>query len=287
MSITSNSFKTFKPHTPGMRQTRLLNRHILLKNSKPLKNLRYGLHFGSGRNNRGQITSWHRGGGHKRLYRQIDFFRKQGIGLIEGIEYDPNRTSWIIRLFNPDLHEHSYILGVKGLKTGDHLRNYNDNKAYRAHRIKIGDHLFLKDVPTGFVIHNLNIGLKKKGQYLRAAGTYGQLITKTDKQVRIKLRSGEHRIFPSNASATLGPVCKEEHKFIKIGKAGRNSWLGIRPHVRGLAINPVDHPHGGGEGKTSGGRPSVTPWGKPTKGKPTVYNFNPLRVESRKKKKFK
>jgi large subunit ribosomal protein L2 len=282
MTTIINSFKTFKPHTPGIRQTRLVdNRNLLLKNKKPLKSLTSGYLFGNGRNHSGQITSWHRGGGHKRLYRNIDFYRKKdGIGLVEGIEYDPNRSSLIIRVFNPDIHIHSYLLGVKGLKTGDLVRNYS------IVRIKIGNHLYLKDLPSGFVIHNLSSIINKKAQYLRAAGTYGQLIGKTSCHARIKLRSGEHRLFPLNASATLGPVSNEDSKFTNIGKAGRNRWYGIRPHVRGVAINPVDHPHGGGEGRTSGGRPSVTPWGKPTKGQPTISKMvNPLRLVLRKKKK--
>lgn len=277
MISTFNSFKSFKPHTPGIRSTRLLNRSILLKNRKPLKNLTSGYLFGNGRNNKGHITSWHKGGGHKRLYRQVDFYRIQSYGLVEGHEYDPNRTSWITRLFNPDNHSHSYILGVKNLNTGHIVRSYDENK------IHYGNHLYLKDLPSGFVFHNLSSGIHKKGQYLRAAGTYGQLLAKTPTHARIKLRSGEHKLFPYNASATLGPVCNEDSKFVKYGKAGRSRWYGIRPCVRGVAINPVDHPHGGGEGRTSGGRPSVTPWGKPTKGQPTNYKFNPLRVKLRKK----
>lgn len=269
MNISSNLFKTFKPHTPGLRQTRLLNRKTLLKKKKPLKSLTCGYLFGTGRNNTGHITSWQKGGGHKRLYRKIDFFSKERQGLIEGLEYDPNRTSWIIRLFNPDKHSHSYILGVKGLNSGDLI---NKNK------IKDGSFIILKDLPSGFVIHNLSTGLNKKAQYLRAAGTYGQLITKTSQYARIKLRSGEHRLFSLNAQASIGIVSNEDSKFVKLGKAGRNRWYGVRPHVRGVAINPVDHPHGGGEGRTSGGRPSVTPWGKPTKGQPTCHRFNSLRV---------
>jgi len=279
MNITHNLFKTFKPITNSIRQTRLLDRSLLLKRKKPLKHLRRGYLFGNGRNNNGQITSWHRGGGHKRLYRHVDFFRKNSFGLNQGFEYDPNRKSWINRIFNPDKHSHSYILGVKALKSGDTLINYKKSKA------KFGDHLYLKDLPYGFLLHNLSTGSKKKGQYLRAAGTYGQLIGKTDTHARIKLRSGEHRLFSLNASATLGSVCNEDSKFTNLGKAGRNRWYGIRPCVRGVAINPVDHPHGGGEGRTSGGRPSVTPWGKLTKGQPTRHYLNPVRIILKKKKK--
>ena len=278
MSNNSNIFKTFKAHTPGIRNTRLLNRSILLKDKKPLKILKSGYLFGNGRNNKGKITSWHKGGGHKRLYRHVDFFRNKNNGFVSHYEYDPNRTSWIIRMFNPDYHKHSYILGVKSCKRGDLLHNYSERS------IKYGNHLYLKDLPYGFVIHNLSSQLHKKGQYLRAAGTYGQCLSKTDTYAKIKLRSGTHRLFPLNASASLGPVINEELRFTNIGKAGRNRWHGIRPHVRGVAINPVDHPHGGGEGRTSGGRPSVTPWGKPTKGQPTVRNFKALGPMQQKKK---
>lgn len=278
MYQNSSLFKTFKPNTPSQRATRILNRQILLK-CKPLKKQSYGYAFGNGRNHQGQITSWHRGGGHSRLYRNIDFFRYIGQGIVEGLEYDPNRTPWINRLFNPDLIYHTYILGVKSLNKGNTIRSYSEAK------IQLGNHFFLKDLPSGFVIHNLNTSQYKKGQYLRSAGTYGQLILKTSKYVRIKLRSGEHRLFSRTASATLGAVCNEDHKFINYGKAGRKRWLGVRPNVRGVAINPVDHPHGGGEGRTSGGRPSVTPWGKPTKGQPTVTVYKPCRLSLRKKKK--
>lgn len=272
MSINYNSFKTFKPITPSMRGSRLLNRKILRKN-KGLKKLRYGYLFGNGRNNQGHITSWQKGGGHKRLYRKISFLRDANCGIVAGLEYDPNRNSWISRIFNPDIHDFSYILGVKNLNNGDCLQK----------NITFGTNLLLKDLPSGFVIHNLSTGLNKKGQYLRAAGAYGQLIAKTTSHACIKLRSGEHRLFSLNASATLGSVVNEDFKFTKIGKAGRIRWYGVRPHVRGVAINPVDHPHGGGEGRTSGGRPSVTPWGKPTKGQPTLKKFNTLRVKIKKK----
>jgi len=287
MTNTSNSFKTFKPHTNGMRTVRLLNRISLLKKCKHVKSLVSGHLSKKGRNNSGQITCWHKGGGHKRLYRHVDFLRKKSWGLVEGFEYDPYRNSWINRLFNPDIHFYSYILGIKGLKTGDYLKDFYDTNNKIHTKVKIGSHLYLKDLPSGFVIHNLSSNLNKKGQYLRAAGAYGQLITKTSNYARIKLRSGEHRLFPLSAAASLGSVCNEDYKFTKLGKAGRNRWYGRRPIVRGVAINPVDHPHGGGEGRTSGGRPSVTPWGKPTKGQPTKNKscFSPLRVLLKTKKK--
>jgi large subunit ribosomal protein L2 len=273
-----DSFKSFKPITPSIRIVKLLNKSDLLR-VRPLKSRTSGYLFGTGRNNRGQITAWHRGNGHKRLYRKIDFSREINHGLVEGFEYDPNRTPWITRIFNPDTLTHHYILGVKSLTPGSLIGPKLKEK------IRDGNSFTLQDLPSGFVIHNLSSGPCKKGQYLRAAGVYGQLVVKTKTHARIKLRSGEHRMFSLKSCATLGSVSNEESKFINLGKAGRNRWYGRRPIVRGVAINPVDHPHGGGEGRTSGGRPSVTPWGKPTKGKPTVKNYNILRMSLRKQKK--
>ena len=275
-----NPFKVFKSLNPSIRTTRLLNRFNLLNKLEPLKTLTKGYQFGHGRNHHGHITNWNKGKGHFRLYRNVDFFRNfNSFGIVEGLEYDPNRTARIIRVFNPDLHKHSYTLAVKTLKRGDFVRNYFSSQ--------IGNHIYLKDVPTGFVINNLSIGYHKIGKYIRAAGAYGQIIYKTQYVARIKLKSGEHRIFSVIASATLGNIGNENSKFIKLGKAGRNRWYNVKPTVRGVAINPVDHPHGGGEGRTSGGRPSVTPWGKPTKNQPTLKKINPLRVELKKKKKKK
>ena len=272
------SFKSFKPTTPSLRQVKLLNKSHLIK-VKPLKSRSSGYLFGNGRNNTGHITAWHRGKSHKRLYRKIDFSRETYHGIVEGFEYDPNRTPWITRIFNPDTLKHNYVLGVKSLVPGSLVSPKTKEK------IKDGSNFSLENLPSGFVIHNLSSGPKKKGQYLRAAGVYGMLIVKTKTIARIKLRSGEHRLFSLKSQATLGSVTNEESKFVNLGKAGRNRWYGRRPHVRGVAINPVDHPHGGGEGRTSGGRPSVTPWGKPTKGKPTVKTYSFLRLSLRKQKK--
>lgn len=272
------SFKSFKPITPSLRQVKLLNKSELLK-VRPLKSHCFGYLLGTGRNNTGQITAWHRGKGHKRLYRKIDFARQENGGIVEGLEYDPNRSPWINRIFNPDTLTHNYILGVKSINRGSLVSSQAKEK------IKNGNSFSLEDLPSGFVIHNLSSGPSKKGQYLRAAGVYGQLVVKTQSHARIKLRSGEHRLFPLKSLATLGSVTNEDFRFKNLGKAGRNRWYGIRPQVRGVAINPVDHPHGGGEGRTSGGRPSVTPWGKLTKGQPTVKTFNSLRISLRKKKK--
>jgi large subunit ribosomal protein L2 len=275
MCKSVNSFKTFKALTPGLRQTRLLSRHDLLQ-IKPLKSLRAKYAYNYGRNHKGVITVKAKGGGHKTLYRKLDYDTKNSQGIVEGLEYDPNRNPWIIRLFNPDSMAHSYRLGVKDIQSGDVIRSFYEKK------IQDGNTLSLKDLPSGFVIHNLSENFHKKGQYLRAAGTFGQLVLKTSKYAQIKLKSGEHRLFSLQAKACLGTVINENWRFTNIGKAGRNRWYGKKPKVRGVAMNPVDHPHGGGEGKTSGGRFSVTPWGKPTKGQPTAKYINPLRLTYRK-----
>lgn len=276
MCKSLNNFKISKPFTSSLRQSRLLSRHILLK-IKPLKNKRVKHKYSLGRNNSGSITVGHKGGGHKKLYRVVDFSREVDNGIVEGLEYDPNRTPWIHRVFHPDKLDHTYVLGVKDLKKGSPLCGFNELK------INLGYNVTLKNLPEGFVIHNLSDNSKKRGQYLRSAGAFGMLLRKSQKHATIKLRSGEHRIFPLNAHASLGGVINEDLRFTNYGKAGRSRWYGLRPKVRGVAINPVDHPHGGGEGKTSGGRPSVTPWGKLTKGVPTTKTFNPLRLIIRKK----
>lgn len=275
--MQNQSINHLKPATPGQRFTRLINREILLK-LKPLKQDCVKIQKRSGRNHSGQITVSHRGGGHSKRYRKLDFSRTEAFGLVEGLEHDPYRNAWIQRIFNPDKQLHHYMLGVKDLKPGNIVRNFQDAK------LKSGHHKLLQNIPLGYVVHNLSTAKSKKGQYLRAAGTYGQVLQKTKTHARIKLRSGEHRLFPLKASASLGAVICEDAKLVKLGKAGRIRWMGFRPNVRGVAINPVDHPHGGGEGKTSGGRPSVTPWGKPTKGQPTVKKHNFLRLVKRKKK---
>lgn len=270
-----NIFKTFKPITPGLRATQLLNKNNLLKNVKPLKSLTKGFNRSYGKNNRGIKTNWNKGGGHKRLYRKINSFTniiKNDFGIVEGLEYDPNRNSTLIRIFNPDEHQHFYSLFIKGI-------NYKNIIKKDLSTFSLGRRIYLKEVLIGQIISNLSSGYNKAGKYLRAAGTYGQVIFKSSKFARIKLRSGEHRIFPVISKATLGCVGNENVKFISLGKAGRNRWLGKRPVVRGVAINPVDHPHGGGEGKTSGGRPGVTPWGKPSKNQRTLKTQNKIQVK--------
>nr|YP_009049400.1 ribosomal protein L2 [Sargassum horneri]AIE46195.1 ribosomal protein L2 [Sargassum horneri]AWW89732.1 ribosomal protein L2 [Sargassum horneri]AWW89769.1 ribosomal protein L2 [Sargassum horneri]AYK28723.1 ribosomal protein L2 [Sargassum horneri]AYK28760.1 ribosomal protein L2 [Sargassum horneri] len=215
----------------------------------------------SGRNNKGRITSWHRGGYHKRLYRKIDFKRKYTQGIVIGLEYDPNRSAHLARVFNPDTKKHNYILATTNLQKGDVIRsNSTHSRLSNAHSKP------LSRILTGTPIHNISLHPGGNGKLLRASGSCGHVLKKTKKLAQIRLKSGQFRWFNIKTQATYGVIGNTGHRFIKLKKAGRARWLGHRPIVRGVAMNPVDHPHGGGEGKTSGGRPSVTPWGKPTKG---------------------
>ncbi|CAM9118644.1 unnamed protein product [Choristocarpus tenellus] len=214
----------------------------------------------TGRNNQGKITVWHRGGGHSRLYRNVDFTRISTKGIVIGLEYDPNRSAFLGRIFDPDNKQHNYILATTNIKKGDIIRSRSDQG-------QNGYSQYLQNITTGSLIHNLCNKPGGKGQIIRAPGAFGQLLQKTHNFGQVRLKSGQYRWFNLNTIACLGIVSNQNHHLIKIGKAGKTRWLGFRPIVRGVAINPVDHPHGGGEGKTSGGRPSVTPWGKPTKGK--------------------
>lgn len=254
--------KKKQPVTPSQRQT------ILLKNAalnNPVKSLTKGIKRNFGKNNYGRITVRHRGGGHKQLYRIISFNRYNVNGTVQTIEYDPNRSANIALIKNAELNKNWYILAPEGLKQGDYVSSDDDGL------IKTGNSLSLKKIPLGSLIHNISLLSNKRGQLARSAGTYGQLLEKSDdKFAKIRLISGEHKIISINCSATLGVVSNNLHKNTSLGKAGRSRWLNRRPVVRGVAKNPVDHPHGGGEGKTSGGRPSVTPWGRITKGQPTA-----------------
>lgn len=254
--------KTFKPTTPSQRHTVLLNNKNL--NSKNLlPRLIKGLKKSNGRNNQGKITVRHRGGGHKQKYRQISFDRKNVCGFVKSIEYDPNRSANIAAVVNEDLNY--YILAPENLTVGTWIESGENSP------IQQGNSLPLKDIPLGSMIHNISLKHNKGGQFARSAGTYAQLLQKNfGKYAKVRLSSGEQRLIPLNCLATLGIVSNSDHKNIKIGKAGRNRWLNKRPKVRGVAKNPVDHPHGGGEGKTSGGRPSVSFTGRITKGQPTV-----------------
>lgn len=267
-----------KPTTPSQRLTILLNNKELEK--KKIKKLVKGFYRAHGRNNQGKITARHRGGGHKRLYRKISFDRsdlKYNRSIVESIEYDPNRSCNIALIKNND-NSYSYIISPEGLKKGMIIHSGNINK------INIGDSLPLRHIPLGSYIHNISLYKNKGGQLIRSAGTYGQLIQKDHKYAKVRLQSNEQRLFFLDCFATIGTVSNLDHKNIKLGKAGRSRWLNKRPHVRGVAMNPVDHPHGGGEGKTSGGRPSVSPKGIITKGKPTRKKINNLRIFLKKDK---
>ena len=254
--------KKIKPITPSQRQTILLKKNNLTKTFK-IKNLIKGFKRSNGRNNQGRITVRHRGGGHKRLYRKISFNRSLNInGVVEKILYDPNRSANIALIKN-DLKSF-FILAPEGLKINQYIESNSTAKLH------IGNALPLRNIPIGSLIHNISLRPNSKGQLIRSAGTFAQLIQKiNNKYAKIRLSSGQLQLILLNCYATLGIVSNINHKKIKLGKAGRSRWLNKRPKVRGVAKNPVDHPHGGGEGKTSGGRPSVTPQGRITKGKPT------------------
>lgn len=253
--------KSFKPTSPSKRQMTVSTFEEITA-SQPEKSLLAPLKGKAGRNNQGKITVRHQGGGHKRKYRIIDFKRnKDGIpGRVATIEYDPNRTA-NIALINYADGEKRYILSPKGLKVGDTVYSGPESD------IKIGNALPLENIPVGSVIHNIELKPGKGGQLVRAAGTSAQLLGKEGEYVSIRLSSGEMRRILKVCRATIGSVGNEDHELINIGKAGRNRWLGKRPTVRGVVMNPVDHPHGGGEGRAPIGRKSpMSPWGKPTLG---------------------
>lgn len=270
--------KKIKPTTPSQRQTVLFKKE-LTKNWKSIKKLTKGFQRSNGRNNQGKITVRHRGGGHKRKYRLIHFNRINLNGNVQSIEYDPNRSSNIACILETN-GEKKYILAPEGLKLNEKIESGSDVI------LKIGNALPLRNIPIGSTIHNISLKPFSKGQFIRSAGTSAQLIQKVDnKYAKIRLISGEQRLILLDCYATLGVVSNINHKKIKLGKAGRSRWLNKRPHVRGVAMNPVDHPHGGGEGKTSGGRPSVSPQGKITKGKPTRSKKKPNHFIIQKRKK--
>lgn len=257
------ALKYFKPMTPSQRQLVQVDRSELYK-GKPEKSLTVGLTKSGGRNNHGRITTRHVGGGHKRSYRIIDFKRTKFDvpATVERIEYDPNRTSFIALITYED-GEKAYILAPQRLQPGDKV--VASDKA----DIKPGNAMPLKNIPVGTIVHNVELKAGKGGQIARSAGAYVQLVGKDSGYAQIKLRSGELRLVRAECMATIGAVSNQDHQNENLGKAGRKRWKGIRPTVRGVAMNPVDHPHGGGEGKTSGGRHPVSPWGQPTKGKRT------------------
>lgn len=273
------ALKYFKPTTPGQRQLVIVDRSELWK-GKPEKSLTVGLRKKGGRNNFGRITTRHQGGGHKQRYRLIDFKRqKQDVSaIVERIEYDPNRTAFIALIKYTD-GVVSYILAPHKLKVGDTV------VAGKEADIKPGNALPLENIPVGTLIHNVEMKPGKGGQLARSAGTYVQLVGRDSGYAQLKLSSGELRIVRAECMASIGAVSNPDKKNVSAGKAGRSRWLGIRPTVRGVAMNPVDHPHGGGEGKTSGGRHPVTPWGKSTKGKKTRKNVATSKYIIRRRKK--
>jgi large subunit ribosomal protein L2 len=261
------ALKTFKPVTPGLRQLVIVDRRELYK-GKPVKSLTEGKSSTGGRNNLGRITVRFRGGGHKRTLRNVDFKRRGFLGqsaTVERIEYDPNRSAFIALIRYP-AGELSYILAPQRLTAGDQVT------AGEQVDIKPGNAMPLGNMPVGTIIHNVELKLGKGGALARSAGTYAQIVGRDQGYVTVRLNSGEQRLVHGQCYGSIGAVSNPDHMNISIGKAGRNRWLGQRPHNRGVTMNPIDHPHGGGEGRTSGGRHPVTPWGVPTKGKKTRSN---------------
>ncbi|MEM7169579.1 MAG: 50S ribosomal protein L2 [Pseudomonadota bacterium] len=260
------ALKTYNPTTPGRRTLVLVDRGDLWK-GKPVKKLTEGLTKSGGRNNHGRITARRRGGGHKRRYRMVDFKRRNFDvpATVVRLEYDPNRTAFIA-LIEYDGGEQSYILAPQRLAVGDQV--ISGEKA----DIKPGNAMPLASIPVGTIVHNVELKPGKGGQIARAAGTYVQLVGRDAGYALLRLGSGEVRMVRAECMASIGAVSNADQSNISLGKAGRNRWLGKRPSVRGVAMNPIDHPHGGGEGRTSGGRHPVTPWGKPTKGAKTRHN---------------
>lgn len=273
------ALKTFNPTTPSQRQLVIVDRSELWK-GKPVKKLTEGLTKKAGRNNTGRITARRRGGGHKRTYRLIDFKRTKVdvVGTVERLEYDPNRTAFIALIAYDD-GEQAYILAPQRLSVGD--------KVVAGDRVDVkpGNAMPLRSIPVGTIVHNVEMKPGKGGQIARSAGTYVQIVGRDSGYALLRLASGEVRMVRGECMATVGAVSNPDQKNINLGKAGRNRWLGKRPAVRGVAMNPVDHPHGGGEGRTSGGRHPVSPWGKPTKGKKTRSNKATDRLIVRRRRK--
>jgi large subunit ribosomal protein L2 len=260
------ALKTYKPVTPGLRQLILVDREGLWK-GKPVKALTEGKIGTGARNNNGRITVRFRGGGHKRALRTVDFkrTRRDEPATVERLEYDPNRTAFLalVKYGNGDL---AYILAPQRLSPGDTVVA-GDNVD-----VKPGNAMPLGNMPVGTIVHNIELKIGKGGQLARSAGTYAQIVGRDQDYCIIRLKSGEQRLVHGRCYASVGAVSNPDHMNISIGKAGRNRWKGRMPHNRGVTMNPVDHPHGGGEGRTSGGRHPVSPWGFPTKGKKTRKN---------------
>jgi large subunit ribosomal protein L2 len=257
------ALKQFRPTSPGRRQLVIVDRAELYK-GKPIKALTEGLTKSGGRNNMGRVTAFRHGGGHKRTYRKIDFKRRKwGVeAVVERLEYDPNRTAWIALLKYAD-GELAYIIAPQRLKAGDSVI------AGEKVDVKPGNAMPLKAIPVGTIIHNVELKPLKGAQMARSAGTYAQVVGRDAGYAQLRMASGEVRMVQDVCMATIGAVSNPDNMNEVWGKAGRSKWLGRKPSVRGVAMNPVDHPHGGGEGKTSGGRHPVTPWGKKTRGPKT------------------
>lgn len=277
------AIRKFKPST-NARRNMTSSDYSEITTNKPEKTLIKKQKRGSGRNNRGSITVRHKGGGHKHHYRVIDFKRnKDNVrGIVKTIEYDPNRSA-NISLIQYEDGVKSYILAPKGLKVGDEVMSGADAD------VKVGNALPLNNIPVGTTIHNIELKPGAGGQLVRSAGSGAQILGKEDRYVLVRLSSGENRLILGTCRATVGSVGNEQHELVNIGKAGRNRWKGKRPTVRGSVMNPNDHPHGGGEGKTGIGMPSpLSPWGKPTLGKITRKrnkDSNKYIVRSRRRKK--
>jgi len=260
------ALKTFKPTSPGRRTLVIVDREGLWKGA-PVKSLTEGLTKSGGRNNTGRITARRIGGGHKRTYRMVDFKRaKRGVdAVVERLEYDPNRTAFIALIKYED-GEQAYILAPQRLNVGDTVQTGEGAD------VKPGNAMAIGKIPVGTLVHNVELKPAKGGQIARSAGSYAQIVGRDGSYVILRLTSGEQRLVHGTCYATIGAVSNPEHSNTSLAKAGRKRWMGKRPAVRGVAMNPIDHPHGGGEGRTSGGRHPVTPWGKPTKGRKTRSN---------------
>ena len=261
------ALKSYNPTTPSQRQLVIVDRSGLWK-GKPVKALTEGLSKSGGRNNNGRITARFIGGGHKRTYRLVDFKRRKFDveGTVERLEYDPNRSAFIALVTYTD-GEQAYIIAPQRLAAGDKVI-----ASAKAVDVKPGNTMPLQYIPVGSIVHNVEMKPGKGGQIARSAGTYVQLVGRDAGMAILRLNSGEQRLVPGSCLGTVGAVSNPDHGNINDGKAGRTVWRGKRPHNRGVVMNPVDHPHGGGEGRTSGGRHPVSPWGKPTKGKRTRSN---------------
>src|SRR5712672_2749275 len=260
------ALKSYKPTTPSQRNLVIVDRTGLYR-GKPVKSLVEGQNSTGGRNNHGRITSRFRGGGHKQAYRTIDFkrARREEAATVERIEYDPNRTAFIALVKYKD-GELTYILAPQRLAAGDSI------VAGSHVDVKPGNAMPLSNILIGTIVHNIELKLGKGGQIARSAGTYAQIVGRDGDYVIVRLNSTEQRLVNGRCMATVGAVSNPDNMNVSIGKAGRKRWMGRRPHNRGVSMNPIDHPHGGGEGRTSGGRHPVTPWGFPTKGKKTRNN---------------